>query len=203
MSDKELVRRVRLRQARMEKLGIENDTTRLLKQEINAFYKKSPSKKTSRSGISITKRMNIEERKQMRSILRAFYKSEESTPEGIEKQYKKIFNEYLKGRKYTSIKETTDVRKMTKDVEAIKRIMIDNRLKAIYESHGINQIFEKQQTSGLSVDKYRDAMIRFITESTNVDEEGIFEGKLNSLHIYDMYSEDYVIDTINNYAHEG
>lgn len=203
MSDKELVRRTRLRVARLEKLGIVNDTTRLLKQELNAFYKKNPSKKTSRTGISITKKMNVEERKQMRSILRAFYKSEESTPEGIEKKYKKIFKEYQKDRLFTSIGKTEDLTKMNKDIEAIKRIMVDNRLKSIYESKVISTIWDRQKTSGISPDKYRDAMLRFIEESTGVGEEDLMSGQINSGSIYDMYSEDYVIDTINKYAHEG
>lgn len=204
MSDKELVRRVRLRAARMERLGIENDTTRMLRQELNAFYKKHPSKKSSKSGISITKKMNVEQRKQMRQILRAFYKSEESTPEGIEKEYKKSFKKYESQRKYTTQEKIIepDYKKMSEQIEVVKRLLIDTNLNKIYGSKQIQAIYQNQRVSGLSVDSYKKAMLRFVQEVTGASEEDIINGEINSEHIYDRFSQDYVINKIQDYAFE-
>ena len=95
-SYKRLVSESRKQFKQLKALGIQNDALTKLESQLKIFYSKPKRRKTSLSGISITKSMDVQSRKEMSSILRQFLKEPKSRVKNVIKDFKNIFEDYKK-----------------------------------------------------------------------------------------------------------
>lgn len=207
MTDKELAIRARRRLAIMETNDITNDSIEYYKTMVDNFYKQNNIRKTSKSGFSITKNMNVQQRKEMRNIMRSFMKDDQTSIEGIQKEYTEKFKYYSEETKQLEIMPATSVKEMNESLIKLDRTLADRAIKRYLDSDQINAISNHSKSTGISFNKYRQEILSMIKEdindnimSTGSEEftttNDILLNKTPNVTVFENISDDELIDTI-------
>lgn len=187
-SDKELVRLARLRYDRLKKADVKNDAMGLLENQLNVFYR--GKRKSSKSGISITKSMNTKDRKTMRQILRRFINNPESQINRIVSTFQKTYEKYLKTLSPQKQEKAKTEKIGVKDMQAMntryKRIMMDKELVSHYGSQVMRDVVDNHKATGIDFNVYRQIMI-----------DGMSDGSENFIETENETSFDVLMKILN------
>ena len=205
-SDKELVARARRRVETMEKYGVENDALKSLKNSLDIFYNDFNVPKTSKSGISITKKMSTDERQYMRSIIRQFMNGE-SGIDYIEKKYDQFMNKYYNDTQYSNIQPAATVKEKAQTLDYIRNVMTDRFIAEHYDSEVLNAIYYDYADTKEDADLYRKAFIEVIKEdiqdgliynpiNEDIDEDSLILGNYTTQSYKGSSDNDYLINRI-------
>ena len=171
-SDKELVARARRRVATMEKYGVENDALKNFRQDIEKFYRDFNVKKTSKSGISLTKQMSTEERGYMRQFIRNFM-SEESGVTQIEREYDKMFSYYEDSVMSGTIRKASTIQEKARSLDYLRDVLTNKFLSKHYDSDVLAAIYHERAESQEEYENYKVAMLEVIKDdvATELDND--------------------------------
>lgn len=165
-SDKELVARARRRLNILKKNGIRSDAVRAFENNLRIFYDTTGLRQTSKTGISITKKMNVGERYQMRTLLRSFM-SEDTSVSDIEREYKEKFNYYNKHTNMPNILPASNVKEMSERLTTLDRVLTDRAITYYYDSEQLSAVYGHQKVSGVDAERYRKALLDMVVERVN------------------------------------
>lgn len=168
MSDKQLVAKARRQKETMVKYGINNDTLKNLENQLDIFYEDFHVKRTSKSGISITQKMGKQGRQEMRRIIRQFINSPDSGIEGIEKEYKKLFERYSINTKTPKVSSNTKVlspKEMAKGIDYMKNVLQSRYIASLLDSGQKSILYhETQQGNNIDSEEFNKALNETIKE---------------------------------------
>lgn len=207
MTDKQLAIKARRRLSILEANDIQNDTIDYYKQMVENFYKQNHIKKTSKSGFSITKQMNVKQRKEMRQLLRGFMKEEETSPAGIKAEYERKFKYYSETTQKMEVMPASSLKEMNESIQKLDRTLSDRAISRYLDSEQINAIANHSKALGISFDKYRTAVLDMIKESNNdnlmsrgmereVTTDDIIMDESQESLLYEQYSDDELVDEV-------
>lgn len=189
-SDKRLVNEARKRFDRLNKSGLSTDTLEILKNNLTVFYSKNKGvRKTSLSGISIKKSMNVGQRKEMRQILRSFLKGEESKPQQIKREYDKMFGQYENGMQRVKRTKTKSYAEMLGELGKLKRILDDRKALTYLGSEVLKETWERQQDEGWNVEMVREVLNGYASKMETEEENGLRNNRTTSEIVTDVFAE--------------
>ena len=178
LSYKALAEKARIRLKTLEKIAPKSESLENLKNNLEVFYSRNEIKQTTKSGISFTKKMSVDERKEMSRILRVFLKDDLTTATGINKEFNKVFNEYKKDDSIKSTKyDIDDLNNLSYQdklnlLERLKRVVEDRKFKESLGSDVLYTLYYKHMLNAenpLNYETLRKAMARYI--KNNGDDE--------------------------------
>lgn len=189
-SDKKLVNEARKRFDRLNKSGLSTDTLEILKNNLTVFYSKNKGvRKTSLSGISIKKSMNVGQRKEMRQILRSFLKGEESKPQQIKREYDKMFGQYESGMQKRKRAKAKSYVEMLGELGKLKRILEDRKALTYLGSEVLKETWERQQDEGWNVEMVREVLNGYASKMETEEENGLRNSRTTSEIVTDVFAE--------------
>lgn len=189
-SDKKLVNEARKRFDRLNKSELNTDTLEILKNNLTVFYSKNKGvRKTSLSGISIKKSMNVGQRKEMRQILRSFIKGEESKPQQIKREYDKMFGQYEKGMQRWKRVKAKSYKEMLGELNNLKRILEDRKALTYLGSQVIKETWERQQEEGLDKEIVREVLNKYASRIEEEEENGVRNTRTTSEIVADVFAD--------------
>lgn len=207
MTDKQLAIRARRRLAIIEANDITNDTIEYYKTMVDNFYTENHLTKSSKSGFSITKKMNVQQRKEMRNILRSFMKDEETSPVGIKKEYERKFSYYSEETNRLEVFPASTFKEMNESSRKLDRVLGDRAIKRYLDSNQIRALVNHADASGQSFNRYRNALLEMVRDSINddlmsrgknreVDIDDILLDDAPDSALYENYSDDELVDEV-------
>lgn len=137
MTYKQLGTRANMILNRMEKQGLEN-TSRYQEFQIDIqnFWEKRSKIPPTKSGISFSKKMSVDDRKEMADIVRKFLKGKRKEETEIKKEYQEKSDEYISGlspknqekaREELNIENKT-AKEMYSELERLERILNERKV---------------------------------------------------------------------------
>lgn len=207
MTDKQLAIRARRRLAIIEANDITNDAIEYYKTMVDNFYTENHLSKSSKSGFSITKKMNVQQRKEMRNILRSFMKDEEPSPTGIRKEYERKFSYYSEETNRLEVFPASTLKEMNESSRKLDRVLGDRAIKRYLDSDQIRALVNHAGSTGKSFNQYRTALLEMVRDSINddlmsrgknreVDIDDILLDDAPDPVLYENYSDDELVDEV-------
>lgn len=202
LSDKELIRRANVRYNKLLKEDIQNDVRQNLEQELRIFYSKN--KQYTKNPLYISKRMDSQQRKVMRSILRSFLSDEQSTTGGINRKYKSYLKS-VNNHRQKPLRQKT-IKEQAKELKVLERILTNRMMNNILSSDQKQSIWEEQRNSNISRKDIRNGFMKLVEEQASetdivFNKEMFLTGNMEFSPLENL-SGDEVIDKIIQYALE-
>ena len=192
-SYKKLAEIGRRRIENLQKMDIESDAFEKFQNNLDVFYSKYPNLKRTKSGISFTKKMTADQRKEMAQITRAFLNEPLTTPSSIDREFKKKFKDYIKDDSVRNPQIDNDdfnnlsYKDKVKLIDRIDRILQDRKFKESLGSEVLYILYyNHQQPLDMNPETLRQAMVQYV-ENENIENSSIdSDYVVNSiLSIYD------------------
>lgn len=137
MTYKQLGTRANMLLKRMEKQGLENiSRCQEFQIDIQNFWEKRSKIPPTKSGISFSKKMSSDDRKEMAKIVRKFLNSKRKEEKEIKKEYQEKTDEYISGlslKNQEKAREELDIEnksvaEMYAEMEKIERILNERKV---------------------------------------------------------------------------
>lgn len=176
ISDKELMRRFQRRVNRLETVGAtDSDAYHNLQSNLDVFWDNTNKKPTTKTRATLSKKLNVAERREMRQIIRKFLEEPMSNIPTIREYYQQILEQqqHLLDRYEIRKKiKPKSISKQTSFIKKLDRMMRDKLLLDSLSSPIVNAVYNNQKATGISTKKYRDAMeqlgMYIVDESDNL-----------------------------------
>lgn len=162
ISDKELMRRFQRRISRLETVGAtDSDAYHNLQINLDVFWDNTNKKPTTKTRASLSKKLSVAERREMRQIMRKFLEEPMSNIPTIREHYQKLLEQQKHLVDRYEIKKKIKPKSISKQTSFIKhldRMMRDKLLVDSLSSPIVNAVYNNQKATGISAKKYREAM---------------------------------------------
>lgn len=174
MTYKQLGTRANMLLKRMEKQGLEN-TSRYQEFQIDIqnFWEKRSKIPPTKSGISFSKKMSVDDRKEMADIVRKFLKGKRKEENEIKKEYQEKTDEYISGlspknqekAKQELEIENKTVKEMYNELERLERILNERKVVESLGSDLVHDIYySKIDDLDLKTDTMTIALFRVVQD---------------------------------------
>lgn len=171
MTYKQLGSRANMLLKRMEKQGLEN-TSRYQEFQIDVqtFWEKRGKIPPTKSGISFSKKMSSDDRKEMAKIVRKFLNSKRKEENEIKKEYQEKTDEYISGLSPKNQEKARDelnlenksVAEMYSELEKIERILNERKVIESLGSDLVGDIYNKVDDLELDTDTMTLALFKVV-----------------------------------------
>lgn len=182
MKDIDIVLTAKRRMETLKRKVPNADALKKLENELNIFWSRDTKKnKPTESGITLSKKLNVEERKKMRNILRSFLREETSTIQGIKAKFERTFKQYQKQLSPFAREQRKrnlldlDVTKQYELIKKLDRTLQDQKFKESLGSGVLHDFYYGfYQQHNLNDDYVREAMLNVVS----MDLEGMEQSQV-------------------------
>ena len=162
ISDIELMRRFQRRINRLETVGAtDTDAYGRLQNQLDVFWGNTNKTPKTKTRATLSKRLNTQERKEMRKIMRKFLEEPLTDIPTITERYEQLTEQhknYLSPQMQNKQFKKKSLSEKTSYIKRVDRLLKDYALTNSLSSPIVKAVWENQKATGESANKYRQAM---------------------------------------------